>query len=156
MKNPMKRLITICLCALQGSALAATYEERGVAAVLMGEAWSEGPRGMTAVAEVIHQRAVEKGKAPLDIILSRRGQYHAFSSLNGTTLDRLVQKYSLEPDFQKALQIAQTACETPSRLPGLANFANHFTRASEHPYWARGQEPVAIIGHHAFYRLARY
>jgi spore germination cell wall hydrolase CwlJ-like protein len=122
----------------------------------MGEAWSEGAQGMTAVAEVIHQRAVDKGRTPLETILSHRGPYHAFSSLNGTTLDGLILKFSPQPDFQKALQIAQTACEAPARLPGLAKFANHFTRATERPYWAKGYRPVAIIGQHAFYRLARY
>lgn len=152
----MKRLITICLCALHGSALAATYEERGVAAVLMGEAWSEGSQGMTAVAEVIHQRAVDKGKTPLQTILAHRGQYHAFSSLNGTSLDRLIEKFTPQPDFQKALRIAEMACETPAQLPGLSKAADHFTRSSERPYWARGHRPVAVIGQHAFYKLAQY
>jgi hypothetical protein len=152
----MKRLVTVCILSLHFAAWGATYEERGVAAVLMGEAWSEGEQGMTAVAEVIHQRAVEKGKAPLQIISSRRGQIHAFSSLNGTTLDRLIQKFREEPDFKEALQIAQMLCETPDRLPGVAKSANHFTRATEHPYWAEGQQPVAIIGRNAFYKLEHY
>jgi len=152
----MKRLLTFCLWGLQLTALGVTYEERGVAAVIMGEAWSEGVPGMTAVAEVIHQRAVEKGKAPLQIISAGRGKIHAFSCLNGTTLDRLIQKFSREPDYQRVLQLAQTMCQTPARLPGLAKSANHFTRATEHPYWARGQRPVAVIGRHAFYRLEHY
>jgi spore germination cell wall hydrolase CwlJ-like protein len=152
----MKWLVTFCLWSLHSTVLGVTYEERGVAAVLMGEAWSEGAQGMTAVAEVIHQRAVEKGKAPLQVISARRGRIHAFSSLNGTTLDRLIRKFGGEPDYQQALQIAQMMCETPGRLPGLARFANHFTCANERPYWARGKRPVAIIGRHAFYRLEHY
>lgn len=111
---------------------------------------------MTAVAEVIHQRTVDKGKAPLQIISARRAQIHAFSCLNGTTLDRLIQKFSHEPDYQKALQLAQTLCQSPARLPGITKFANHFTRTTERPYWAKGKRPVAVIGRHAFYRLDKY
>jgi len=152
----MKWLVIFWLWGLPLAGYGMTYEERGVAAVIMGEAWSEGTEGMTAVAEVIQQRAVEKGKAPLQIILVHRGQIHAFSSLNGTTLDRLIQKFSREPDFQQALQIARMMCESPARLPGLAKFANHFNLATKLPYWAKGKRPVAIIGRHAFYRLEHY
>ena len=152
----MKWLVAICLLSLPLASHAATYEERGVAAVLMGEAWSEGVTGMTAVAEVIHQRSVEKGKTPLQIISANHGQIHAFSSLNGTTLDRLIKKFSLEPDFQKALELAQVTCESPVCLPCLSKSANHYTRASERPYWARGKQPVAVVGRHAFYKLDHY
>jgi spore germination cell wall hydrolase CwlJ-like protein len=152
----MKWFFTACLCVVQLKALAVTYEERAVSAVLMGEAWSDGQRGMTAVAEVIHQRAVEKRQAPLQVVSACRGRTHAFSCLNGTTLDRLIGKFSIQPGYEKALQLAQIVCQNPERLPGLANFANHFTRASERPYWARGKRPVAIVGRHAFYRLEHY
>lgn len=152
----MKWFFSIYLCGLQLAALGQPYQEKAVAAVLMGEAWSEGAPGMTAVAEVVHQRAVEKGRTPLQIVSAHCGRFHSFSCLNGTTLNRLIRKFGREPDYQQALQLAQTACQTPSRLPGLARSANHFTRATEHPYWAKGIQPVAIIGHHAFYRLERY
>jgi len=148
----MKWLAAFCLLGIQLAASGATYEERAVASVLMGEAWSEGARGMTAVAEVIHQRSVEKHQTPLQVISVHR----AFSCVNGTTLDALVQKFNPQPDYQKALRIAQTLCENPARLPGLANAANHYTRVNERPYWAKGQRPVAIIGAHAFYKLRQY
>jgi hypothetical protein len=152
----MKWLFSFYLCGLQLAALGQTYQEKAVAAVLMGEAWSEGAPGMVAVAEVIHQRAVEKGRTPLQIVSAHYGRFHCFSCLNGTTPDRLIQKFSREPDFQHALQFAQTACQTPARLPGLAKSANHFTRTTERPYWTKGRRPVAVIGHHAFYKLKRY
>jgi spore germination cell wall hydrolase CwlJ-like protein len=141
------------LASLPLGVLAQTYQERGVAAVLMGEAWSEGATGMVAVAEVIHQRAMEKGRTPLQVISAHGGRFHAFSCLNGTTLDRLIWKFSAERDYQRALEIAHTACQAPSELPGLAKSANYFTCATERPYWARGARPVAVIGHHAFYKL---
>ena len=154
--RPMKWLLIGCVCGRLFTALGQTYEEHAVAAVLMGEAWSEGVRGMTAVAEVIHQRAVEKKRTPVQIVTARRGRVHAFSCLNGTTLVRLIRKFSRKPDYSEALRLAQILYQTPDRLPGLARGANHFTRADEHPHWAKGKEPVAVIGQHAFYRLTRY
>jgi spore germination cell wall hydrolase CwlJ-like protein len=148
----MKWFLILCLCGLRLNALAVTYEEQAVAAVLMGEAWADGRPGMTAVAEVIHQRALEKSRAPIQVISANR----AFSCLNGTTLNRLIWKFSQQPDYQQALQLAQLACQAPGLLPGLSNSANHFTRTSEHPYWAKGHHPVAIVGRHAFYRLEHY
>jgi spore germination cell wall hydrolase CwlJ-like protein len=152
----MKWLLTCCLCGLRLTVPGQTHEAQAVAVVLMGEARSEGARGMTAVAEVIHQRAMEKGQTPLQVVTARRGRVHAFSCLNGTTLDRLIRRFSPNPDYPQALQLAQAVCQTPDRLPGLARGANHFTRATERPYWAKGKRPVAVIGRHAFYRLQPY
>jgi spore germination cell wall hydrolase CwlJ-like protein len=137
----MKWELTLCMLGVAGAALGQSDRERAVAAVLMAEAWSEGVQGMTAVAEVIHQRTLEKGCTPLEVVSARRGRIHAFSCLNGTTVNRLIGKFSREPDYAQALQLAQTLCQTPSWLPGLALGANHFTRASESSYWAKGKRP---------------
>ena len=152
----MKWPLALWLCLAPLTSPGQTYEERAVAAILMAEAWSEGVRGMTAVAEVIHQRAEEKDQTPLQVVAARRGRIHAFSCLNGTTLSGLIRKFEDAPDFQDALHIAHMACQTPGRLPDITNSANHYTRRSEHPYWAKGKKPVAVIGHHAFYKLNRY
>jgi cell wall hydrolase len=152
----MRWLITFWLCIGPLVSLGQTYEERAVAAVLMGEAWSEGVRGMTAAADVICQRAKEKDWTPLRVVAAHRGRVHAFSCLNGTTLDRLIRKFEGKPDYQDALQIAHKACQTPDRLPDITNSANHYTRKTEHPYWAKGKRPVAVIGRHAFYKLKHF
>jgi len=152
----MKWFTTFCLCGFPMMALSQTHEEKAVAAVLMAEAWSEGLRGMTAVAEVIHQRSVEKSQTPLQVVSVHAGRIHAFSSLNGTTLDELIKRFSEEPDFEQALKLARFVCGAPSRLPGITLRANHFTRATERPAWAKGHRPVAVIGRHAFYRLKYY
>jgi N-acetylmuramoyl-L-alanine amidase len=149
----MKCCLIFCLLGVALTTVGQTYEEQAVAAVLMGEAWSEGVRGMTAVAEVIHQRAVEKSRTPLQVVAARGRRIHAFSCLNGTSLDGLIDKFRWEVDWLKALQLAQTVCQNPETLPGLAQSANHFTLATECPYWAEGEKPVAVIGRHAFYRL---
>jgi spore germination cell wall hydrolase CwlJ-like protein len=152
----MKVFFTICLCGLPLAAPGQTHEEKAVAAVLMGEAWSENVQGMTAVGEVIHQRSVEKGRTPLQVVAAHRGRIHAFSCVNGTSLDRLIRKFSQEPEYQEALQLAQMVCQTPEKLPGLTRSANHYTCATECPAWAKGVQPVVIIGRHAFYRLKHY
>jgi spore germination cell wall hydrolase CwlJ-like protein len=152
----MKWFLTFCLCGLPLAAPTQTYQEKAVAAVLMGEAWSEGAKGMAAVAEVIHQRAMEKGRTPLQVVAAYRGRIHAFSCINGTSLDRLIRKFSREPDYQQALRLAETVCQFPDRLPGVAMSANHYTRVTERPVWAKGKRPVAVIGRHAFYRLKHY
>ena len=149
----MKWLLTFYLCGLVLTAPGQTYQERAVAAVLMGEAWSEGTRGMTAVTEVIHERAVEQDRTPLQVVSAKSGRVHAFSCLNGTTMDRLIQKFRRKKDYQTALQIARKVCRNPGQLPNTTRSANHFTLASEHPYWAKGKQPVAVIGQLAFYKL---
>src|SRR5664279_2351647 len=49
-----------------------TYGQRLVAAVLMGEAEGEGEAGMVAVAEVVRNRAVERGRSPLQVVCQKR------------------------------------------------------------------------------------
>ncbi|HEX5223449.1 MAG TPA: cell wall hydrolase [Verrucomicrobiae bacterium] len=148
--------LLIALCGFALVANAQTYEEAAVATILMGEAWSEGQQGMIAVAEVIHQRAQQKGWTALRVVTAHRGRIHAFSCLNGTTMDKLIAKFKPEPDYQKALQIAKMACQTPRQLPGITKEANHYSRVEERPYWAKGHEPVVIIGRHAFYKLKHF
>jgi N-acetylmuramoyl-L-alanine amidase len=152
----MTKALTICLWLGCLAAVAQSYEDRAVAAVLMGEAWSEGMRGMTAVAEVIQQRALEKRQTALQVVSTRRGRVHAFSCLNGTTLDELVKKFSAEKDFPTALALAGKVREGRSQFAAITQSATHFARAGERPAWARGLKPVAVIGKHAFYRLNAY
>jgi len=137
-------------------AVAQTYQEKVVAAVLMGEAWGEGERGMTAVAEVINQRSKDQGKTPLQVVTHRVGKVHAFSCLNGTNADKLVRKFQKEEAYQTALKVAHVACAMPEKLPGITRKATHFTRTSERPWWAKNQKAVVVIGNHSFYRMAQY
>lgn len=137
-------------------AAAQTYQERVVAAVLMGEAWGEGERGMIAVAEVINQRSKDQSKTPLQVVTFHVGKVHAFSCLNGTTPERLVGKFQKERVYQTALKIAHVACAAPETLPGLTKHATHFTRTTEKPWWARKHKAVAIVGNHSFYKMEQY
>jgi len=137
-------------------AMCQTYQEKVVAAVLMGEAWGEGERGMTAVAEVINQRVKDQSKTPLQVVTFHVGRLHAFSCMNRTTPERMVLKYQSEPMYQTALKVAMLACRTPEKLPGITKQATHFTRSSERPWWAKKKKAVAVIGNHSFYKMAQY
>ncbi len=145
-----KLLIIFALLSCSSSVHAATYGQQVVAAVLLAEARGEGLQGMAAVAEVMRRRADAQGVTMLAV--ARPG---AFSSLNGTTHDKLLKKFQHHPLFPRALEIARIAYNQPGRLPNLTLGATHFTHKAETPYWAEGHTPVAVIGNHAFYRLSR-
>ena len=132
-------------------ASAATYGQEIVAAVLLAEARGEGDKGMKAVAEVIRNRADKKGVSMLSVV-----KPGAFTSLNGTDRDALLRRFRYHPMFDDALRIARTAYNEPHRLPNVSRNATHFAHKSEVPWWARGKRPVARIGNHVFYRLARF
>ncbi len=133
------------------SASGATYGQEVVAAVLLAEARGEGEKGMQAVVEVIRTRADKKGVSMLAVV-----KPGAFTSLNGANRDALLQRFKHHPLFTDALRIARTAYNEPYRLPNLTRAATHFAHKSEVPWWARGKRPVARIGNHVFYRLARF
>jgi spore germination cell wall hydrolase CwlJ-like protein len=152
-----RQFLAICVLSLcfvaDHTGHAQTYQEKAVAAVLMGEAWGEGTTGMLAVGEVIRERSVRLNRTPLKVIAAGRRGIHAFSCLNGTNLDALIRKFAKKPDYQRALRIARIVCRTPEQLPGITQGATHFVLATEQPYWAEGHQPVVVIGAHAFYRL---
>jgi len=152
----MQRILSIAVVLLialspREDAVAATYGQEVVAAVLLAEARGEGDRGMKAVLEVIRTRADKKGVSMLAVV-----KPGAFTSLNGTNRDALLQRFKHHPLFAEALRIARTAYNEPHRLPNLTRDATHFAHKSEVPWWARGKRPVARIGNHVFYRLARF
>lgn len=141
-------LLLTAFCAVSAHAAeTSTYGQRIVAAVLMGEAWGEGERGMTAVAEVIHNRAVQLGKTPLEIVV-KRGE---FSSLLHRTPQQLYDRYYRKKDFAVALRIAKTCYNTPEKLPGIAKGATYYDNKRNHPYWLSEVVLVASVGNQNFY-----
>lgn len=127
----------------------ATYGQQVVAAVLMAEAWGEGPKAMTAVAEVIRLRADRAGLSPLAIVT----QPWQFTCLNRTSPRALIRRFQNEPDFKIALGIARQMYNQPESLPGLARGATHFEHHQRRAHWTRGHRPVATLGQIAFYRI---
>ncbi len=154
--NLLVRLLGYLALLIPFLAPAQNYQEKIVAAVLASEAISDGREGLLAVAEVIRQRSHEKGRSAYQIVTARRKGRSAFSCLNGTTPDRLYRRRYRQADFNLALQVAMVLCRTPEKIPSKTLNATHYTRKEEKPAWAKGRQPVAIIGAHAFYRLSRY
>ena len=145
----VKYLLPLVMVASLQASTRGTYGQQVVAAVLMAEAWGEGEKAMTAVAEVIRQRSVRWKLSPLAVVKRPRH----FSCLNSTRPEKLIRRFHREKDFAKALEIARTLYNEPHKLPGLAKGATHFHDDSLTPYWARGEEPVEVIGKLLFYTL---
>ena len=152
-----QRWLSGCLHAVLGLVVtllapcgAASFDERLVAAVLMAEARGEGHVGMTAVGEVIANRARKRQKHPGAVVQ----ESYQFSPLNGTKAQELVSRYEKMPLYREALRIANTVIRTPAKLPGLTAGADHFDDLREPtPLWARGRRPVAVVGGHRFWLL---
>ena len=129
---------------------AASFDERLVAAVLMAEAQGGGIVGMTAVGEVIANRARKRQKPPGIIVQ----EAYQFSPLNQTKPHELVSRYEKMPLYREALRIANTVIQTPAKLPGLTAGADHFEDLkAPTPRWACGRRPVAVVGGHRFWLL---
>ena len=136
---------------LTASCGAASFDERLIAAVLIAEARSEGIVGMTAVGEVIANRARKRQMPPGSVVR----QAHQFSPLNRTKPRELILRYEKEPLYREALRIAKTVVKTPAELPGFAAGADHFEHIrAPIPRWARGQKPVAVVGGHRFWLVS--
>ena len=62
--------------------------------------------------------------------LGRTGRgRHCSASGSARSRDQ-ARQFCREPDYQQALQLVQTVCQTPDRLPGLARGANHISPAT--------------------------
>jgi hypothetical protein len=130
---------------------AASFEERLIAAVLMAEARGDGVMGMTAVGEVIANRA-RKRQMPPGLVVQ---QPYQFSPLNRVKPHELIMRYAKMPLYREALRIATTVVQTPAELPGLVAGADHFEHIrAPIPRWARERRPVAVVGGHRFWLLS--
>ena len=136
------------LMALSAKAVeVSTYGQRIVAAVLMGEALGEGEVGMTAVAEVVRNRARDWHKTPLEVVL-KRGE---FCCLNPTTPENLYRKFSRMKGYATALRIAKTCYNAPAQLPNMTRGAIYYDNKRGRPRWLPSVRLVACIGNHNFY-----
>jgi cell wall hydrolase len=137
---------------LTASCGAASFDERLIAAILMAEARGEGVVGMTAVGEVIANRARIRRMPPKMVVQ----EPYQFTPLNRTKPRELILRFEKMLLYPEALQIARTVIQTPAALPGLAAGADHFEQiGAPVPHWARGRRPVAVVGGHRFWRLSK-
>jgi N-acetylmuramoyl-L-alanine amidase len=141
-------LVTLLPTLARAAEMKSTYGQRIVAAVLMGEARGEGEIGMTAVAEVIRNRANAASKSPLEIVLTK-GE---FSCLKETTPEALHRKFQRLKTYPLALRIAKTCYNSPEHLPNVTRGATYFdSMKKRRPPWSDDVQHVATIGNHRFY-----
>jgi spore germination cell wall hydrolase CwlJ-like protein len=113
---------------------------------LIGEARGVGKIGMTAVAEVIRDRANAASKSPLEIVL-KKGE---FSCLKDTTPEALHRQFHQMKTYPMALQIAKTCYNTPKQLPNVTKGATFFAHTQNRPPWLGDVQLVTTIGNHRF------
>ena len=123
-----------------------------VAATILAEARGEGFDGMQAVACVIKQRMIERGKDAATICLQRK----QFSCWNGVTFEELCENVLKGTpdeitDFAIALAVDLVSGKDFDRKS--VGCANHYCTLETYPGWAKGKKPVKVIGRHKFYRL---
>ena len=140
-------LVALLPMVARAADMESTYGQRIVAAVLMGEAQGEGEIGMTAVAEVIRNRANAASKSLLEIVL-KKGE---FSCLKDTTPEALHRKFHRMKTYPMALQIAKTCYNTPEQLPNVTKGATFFAHTQNRPPWLGDVQSVTTIGNHRFY-----
>lgn len=130
-----------------------------MARTLWGEARSEGPSGMRAVAHVILNR--------IEIARRHGGKYwwghdiitvcqrpYQFSCWNPADPNRpkLMAVDDTDIHFATALRIARRA--VIGKLgEDITYGADHYHTVDITPFWVKGRKPVTVIGRHKFYKL---
>ena len=104
--------------------------------VLIAEAGGEGPTGLYAVACVMR---------------NLNWRLEAFSAAHRKDLDAFVRRQSARVRADAARVVEALRHGAPDHTAGADHYEN--IQAFGTPRWARGQTPVALIGHHTFYRL---
>lgn len=117
-----------------------------VAAVLLAEAGGDIKPGMTAVMEVIQNRAQKTVETPVYVVTLR----HQFSCLNNTTPLLLVRIMKRHPRWSEAVKLARFGTHT-----NMVSGATHYHAESVKPVWTKGAKPCARIGSHVFYRSVK-
>ena len=124
-----------------------TAEILVIALTILGEARGEGFEGMAGVASVIQTRAIERKQTASEVCLAPK----QFSFWNGGVSEAKKQELLKNPQAQNALRLAKLVAE--KRMPDVVNGANHYHTFQVSPKWSKGEQTVAVIKNHKFYRL---
>lgn len=115
-----------------------------VAATLILEAGGErDSRAMSAVMEVIHNRAVKRGLTYEQVCLQRL----QFSCWNGVKVSTGISKAKKHTKWGQALRIASSKVVT-----NYARGADHYHTLTVKPSWRLSFSQTAVIQNHIFYR----
>lgn len=121
------------------------------AAVLILEAGGEvdstghSRAAMSAVWEVIWQRAENRKLTPVGVVTQRK----QFSCLNNITAGRAIATAQKHPFWRHAIGI--TAAPPLTRFTGEAD--HYHANTIRAPYWADPAKKTVTIGKHTFYKL---
>jgi N-acetylmuramoyl-L-alanine amidase len=134
-----------------------TLEIDVLARTLWGEARGEGTQGIEAVAAVILNRVnVAEARAGYwwgNNIIAVCQKPYQFSCWNRSdpSYRRLQEVDETNLYFATALRVARRA--VIGALDDPTGGATHYHADYVSPYWAKGETPTCIIGHHIFYKL---
>jgi N-acetylmuramoyl-L-alanine amidase len=124
-----------------------TAEILVIALTILGEARGEGFEGMAGVASVIQTRSIERKQTPTQVCLAPK----QFSFWNGGVSEAKKQELLKNPQAGNAIRLAKLVAE--KRMPDVVQGANHYHTFQVSPKWSRGEQTVAVIKNHKFYRL---
>jgi len=131
------------------------YERLLVASCAVLEAASDGPDGMQAVLNVIHNRA----GGDIHRVVGVVAQPKQFTALNRATRSRhpdygpVIERATNDPSFSLAYDLV--VLMEQGKLPDITGGADHYhADHGERPYWTESMTLSARIGDHLFYRSA--
>lgn len=128
-----------------------------LARTLWGEARGEGSAGMQAVASTILNRVKTAEKLGGywwgNTIIEVCQKPYQFSCWNRAdpNFQKLQSVTEKNIHFATALRIARRAAL--GAVEDVTQGATHYHAVGVSPYWAKGEKPTAVIGHHIFYKL---
>jgi N-acetylmuramoyl-L-alanine amidase len=116
------------------------HEKMEVAKTIAAEAAGEGEKGMMAVANVINNRSISKGKSPSEII-SEKNQFYGATAKNRDELYREV-----KPTADKMVEMMYQ-----KKLVDNTGGAEYFRQPTEKIRKWHGEQTVQI-GNHIFHK----
>lgn len=132
------------------------YERLVVASCLVLEAASEGPEGMQAVLNVIHNRADGDLTRVMGVVCKPK----QFTALNGVTGVRnpdygpLIERATLDRNFSAAYDMVVRM--EKGQLKDITGGADHYhADHGDTPYWTENMTPTRTIGSHTFYQSSQ-
>ncbi len=137
-----KKLATISLLGLTCSLQGQVNPVYTVANTLLGEARGEGLKGLSHIADVIHERSKRSGKPPVDVVTAPK-------QFDGV---KYRPKSYDSPEGRKAIELAKMLENGIDPLPDVEY--THFYSGTKVPVWAKRAKKTKI-GNHFFVRLEK-